>query len=227
MTFGIIIGSHSAISSRRERPKGLARGSSAIDRHVSANFYPTPREATLALLSAETFDGSVWEPACGMGHISTVLKDCGHDVVSTDLNDWGYGLTGINFLDETRPRARHIITNPPYGSGLADAFVAKALSLTRSTKGKVAMLLNLASLSHVERTAFWRAHPPARLYAMDDIVCWPDPDRPPPRHFTQQRYIWAVWTPDHKGPPAFWWLSAADFRMPQSFPNRNSQRRFS
>lgn len=28
-------------------------------------FYPTPPEATRALLSVETFDGTIWEPACG------------------------------------------------------------------------------------------------------------------------------------------------------------------
>lgn len=220
MSFGIIIGSRPASTARRQPPRGLARGTRAIDRHVSANFYPTPREATLALLSVQSFDGSIWEPACGKGHISNVLKERGHSVVSTDLNDWGYGIRGVDFLSESTARARHIVTNPPYGSGLADAFVTKALSFACTTGGKVAMLLNLASLSHAERTAFWKAHPPARLYAMDDIVCWPDPGRAPPRHFTQQRYVWAVWTPDHKGPSAFWWLSAADFRLSPTSRNR-------
>ena len=28
---------------------------------------------------------------------------------------------GIDFLAGERPRARHIVTNPPYGHGLADA----------------------------------------------------------------------------------------------------------
>lgn len=27
-------------------------------------FYPTPPEATRALLSVENFDGDIWEPAC-------------------------------------------------------------------------------------------------------------------------------------------------------------------
>ena len=212
-SFGIILGSHS-VRRRRAPPPGLACGARPIDRHVSANFYPTPREATLALLSVERFEDSIWEPACGKGHISEVLNAQGHNVISTDLNDWGYGVTGIDFLDEAKPRARHIVTNPPYGSGLADAFIAKALAFTRITQGKAAMLLNLASLSHAKRTNFWKAHPPARLYAIDDIVCWPDPERRPPRHFTQQRYVWAIWTPGHKGPSAFWWLSGADFRAP-------------
>lgn len=28
-------------------------------------FYPTPPEATRALLSVEKFEGNIWEPACG------------------------------------------------------------------------------------------------------------------------------------------------------------------
>lgn len=178
-------------------------------------FYPTPPEATRALLSVETFDADIWEPACGDGRITKVLTDHGHAVISTDLHAYGHGLAGVDFLRETAPRAKHIVTNPPYGWGLADRFVRRALALTRATGGKVAMLLNMASLSHPRRTAEWQQSPPARLYAIDDIVCWPE-DRygPPPRHFTKHRYVWAVWTPEHQGPPSFWWLSSEKFRSP-------------
>jgi hypothetical protein len=183
-----------------------------IQRHIDANFYPTPPEAVRALLSVETFDGSIHEPACGQGHISRVLEAAGHQVVSTDLSDWGYGETGLDFLRQTEPRAKHIVTNPPYGRGLADEFTRKALILTRETGGKVAMLLNLASLAHETRTPRWRKTPPARLYAIDSVLCWPDPDQAPPKHFTAHRYCWAVWELNHIGPSLFWWLSAAEFR---------------
>lgn len=180
---------------------------------IPNEFYPTPPEATRALLSVETFDGDIWEPACGDGRIAKVLAEHGHAVVSTDLHAYGVGTTGVDFLREKRARAKHIVTNPPYGWGLADRFVRRALSLTRETGGKVAMLLNMKSLCHPVRTASWRRTPPARLYAVDDIVCWPE-DRygKPPAKFTEHRYVWAVWTPDHVGPPAFWWLSGAEFR---------------
>ncbi len=185
-----------------------------VPRRLPNEFYPTPPEATRALLSVETFDGDIWEPACGDGRIAKVLTAQGHAVTSTDLHDYGYGETGIDFLKQQISRARHIVTNPPYGRGLADRFVSRALTLTRQTGGKVAMLLNMASLSHPRRTVTWQQTPPARIYAIDDIVCWPE-DRygPAPRYFTKHRYVWAIWTPDHQGPPAFWWLSAADFRL--------------
>lgn len=85
-------------------------------KRAAFEFYPTPPEATRALLSVETFEGSIWEPACGDGAISKVLTEAGYQVVSTDLIDRGYGAGGHNFLKSTEPLAKHIITNPPYGT---------------------------------------------------------------------------------------------------------------
>ena len=180
---------------------------------IPNEFYPTPPEATRALLSVEPFDGSIWEPACGDGAIARELLRSGHSVVATDLHDYGFGLPGIDFLQETKARAKHIVTNPPYGSGLADSFVEHALRLAAETGGLVAMLLNLASLCHQFRTPWWKQHAPTRIYAIDSIVCWPtDRHGPAPEYFKRHRYCWAVWKPGHQGPPAFWWLASADFR---------------
>lgn len=175
-------------------------------------FYPTPPEATRALLSVEQFDGSIWEPACGRGAISMVLEAAGHAVVSTDLVQRDYGAGGIDFLRETEPRAKHIVTNPPYGRGLGDAFVRHALALTRETGGTVAMLLNLASLCHPKRHDLWVENPPAAIYGLDQLVCWPEGDPSRANRFTDQhRYCWAVWKPGHTGRSTFWWLSMKDF----------------
>ena len=54
-THGIMIGQ--AVRGPIFAPRGAAVGASQIDRHIAANFYPTPPEATLALLSVESFDG--------------------------------------------------------------------------------------------------------------------------------------------------------------------------
>lgn len=183
-----------------------------IGNRIENEFYPTPPEATRALLSVESFDAPIWEPACGRGAIAQVLTDHGHAVVGTDLYAYGFGESGVDFLRERQPRAKHIVTNPPYGHGLADKFIRRAVALTRQTGGKVAMLLNLASLCHPSHTQQWRKWPPARIYAIDDIDCWPAHVPRPHRRFFTQRYCWAVWTPDHTGPSAFWWLSGADFR---------------
>lgn len=90
--------------------------------------------------------------------------------------------------------------------------MTKALTLVRPTGGKVALLLNLASLCHPRRTALWRQVQPASIYAIDGIVCWPEHRYgPAPQAFMRHRYCWAVWTPKHEGMTQFGWLSASEF----------------
>lgn len=207
-----------AAAPRRPAPRrGLPFGPDGRVHPMRApfEFYPTPPQATRALLSVESFDGSIWEPACGEGHISKVLVAAGYDVVSTDLILRGYGSGDIDFLRETSARAKHIVTNPPYGRGLGDAFVRQALRLTAETGGNVAMLLNLASLCHPTRHELWTSTPPADIYALDELVCWPEGKRHLARSTTaSHRYCWVVWKPGHVGQPSFWWLQMADFGGP-------------
>jgi len=175
-------------------------------------FYPTPPEATRAFLAAERFDGCIWEPACGQGAISKECEAAGYDVVSTDLADYGYGEAGCDFLSAEVPRAKHIITNPPYGHGLADRFVRQALAMTAKTGGKVAMLLNLASLCDPQRHLSFKARPPVRIYALDECVCYPNGDPSlATRHTHRHRYCWLVWEQTPKVTTTFHWLATAPF----------------
>jgi hypothetical protein len=160
------------------------------------------------LLSVEQFDGSIWEPACGQGHISKVLAEAGHEVVSTDLVDYGYGQPGRDFLTEREPLAKHIITNPPYGRGLADTFVKHALNLTRSTGGKVAMLLTMNSLCHPVRHELFTDYPPTAVYCLDRCACWPEGNSAmATASLKTQRYCWVVWDQRLAGPTRLRWLS--------------------
>jgi len=186
------------------------------------DFYVTPPEGTRALLSVEQFDGPIWEPACGDGAISRELIAAGYEVASTDIADRGYGVSGVDFLEEGRARAKHIITNPPYGRGLADRFIGHALRLTRATGGSVAMLLDLASLCHPRRHAKFVNTPPAAIYALDELVCMPNGIFN--RAILQDahmRFCWAVWKPGHTGRPSFWWLSTGPFKA-RTFSSRQS-----
>jgi hypothetical protein len=171
-------------------------------------FYPTPPEATRALLSVEQFDGSIWEPACGQGHISKVLAEAGHQVVSTDLIDYGFGEGGRDFLAERKSLAKHVVTNPPYGRGLADEFVKHSLRLTETTGGKVAMLLSIHSLCHPLRHQLFTEHPPAAVYCLDKCECWPAGERclATPT-LLAQRYCWVVWRADQRRATILRWLS--------------------
>jgi len=94
----------------------VSTATTCYPKRAAFEFYPTPPEAVRALLSVERFDGSIWEPACGDGAISKVLVEAGYQVVSTDLIGRGYGQGGLNFLKSTKPLAKNIITNPPYGA---------------------------------------------------------------------------------------------------------------
>lgn len=57
-----------------------------------------------------------------------MLIEAGHEVVSTDLIDRGFGLGGQDFLKSDRPLAKHIITNPPYGTNGLPTSLCAALS---------------------------------------------------------------------------------------------------
>ena len=207
---------HAARSIVTMTARAFRSGPRFAPHRAAYEFYPTPPEATRALLSVESFDASVWEPACGEGHISNVLEAAGLTVVSTDLATcWGYGDTGRDFLREPEALAKHVVTNPPYGRGLADAFTQHALRLTKRTGGKVAMLLAIQSLAHPLRHTFWNAHPPAVIYILDECQCWPYGD--PARATTaigKQRYCWAVWKPGHIGNTHLRWISTRPFKRP-------------
>ena len=113
-----------------KRSSAYARGISPDhENREKDDFYPTPEPATRALLRSETFGPRIWEPACGDGAISRVLEQAGHEVISTDLFDRGFGEARIDFLMERRLLAPHIVTNPPFK--LAEAFVRHALDLGR------------------------------------------------------------------------------------------------
>lgn len=173
-------------------------------------FYSTPPEGTRALLSVERLDAPIWEPACGNGAIARVLSRAGYQVTATDLIDRGYGQGGINYLAETASRAKHIVTNPPYGGGIADHFFRKSWGFVQDTRGTIAFLLDLASLAHPKRHGLFIAHPPANVYILDELIC--QPAGRPRLVEANMRFAWVLWKPNHKGPAALSWLSTARFR---------------
>jgi hypothetical protein len=144
-------------------------------------------------LSVETFEGAIWEPACGQGHLSKVLIDAGYEVISTDLVARGYGEAGVDFLMEWQPRAPNIVTNPPFK--LSSGFVRNALKLTT---GKVAMLLKVGFLEGVERADVFDHAPLARVHGL---------------YSTNMNgkggmiaYAWFVWEHGYSGKPTLGWI---------------------
>ena len=144
-------------------------------------------------------------------------KRPGNERCLTDLVDRGFGTPGIDFLRQTVSRGKHIVTNPPYGRGLADRFMEHACKLTRATGGSVAMLFDLLSLCHPSRTEFLTTNPPAVIYGLDELVCLPN-GKPNPNLVSKswRRYCWMIWQPGHVGMPRFWWLRTSDFVHPKA-----------
>ncbi|MDD3041294.1 hypothetical protein [Bacteroides sp.] len=97
---------------------------------VGSDFYPTPPEATQALIDFLGIPKGrvIWEPACGEGHMSEVLVRNGYTVISTDLNEC-CGTSGIDFTTADLTPCDWIITNPPFN--LAEQFIRKAWSFEK------------------------------------------------------------------------------------------------
>lgn len=113
------------------------------------DLYETPAVAVHALLRAERLPRRLWEPACGRGAIVRPLRDAGHEVVGSDLVDYGDPTCFWRrdfLLEQKAPNGcEAIVTNPPFK--LAEKFVAHALLLVP----KVYMLLRLAFLESERR----------------------------------------------------------------------------
>lgn len=135
----------------------MAGGNGAQREH---GFYPTPPEATAALLQRlHGWPRDVLEPSCGDGAMSRVLETFGYRVTSRDLIDRGYGETGVDFLTDKRPWTNAVITNPPFK--LADKFILRAKTVGAS---HLALLLKTSFWSAAGRLKVWDEWPPyARL----------------------------------------------------------------
>lgn len=136
-------------------------GADLHDEREKDDFYCTPPELTRALLRVEAFDGPIWEPACGNGAISEVLRQAGFPVVSTDLVARGYGIARRDFLLTHTLDAPTIITNPPFK--LADLFWRHAIDLGAD---RIAFCLRLTWLEGLERAAMFadRRYRPSRVW---------------------------------------------------------------
>jgi len=105
----------------------------------------------------------IYEPCCGLGSISDELIKQGHDVLSTDLIDRGYGEGNIDFLKLTKETIRPewkdymkcIFTNPPYK--YAQECVEKALELL-DDDGICIMFLKTTFLETKGRLKLFKNH---------------------------------------------------------------------
>ena len=164
------------------------------------DLYETPPEATTALLEAEWLPRRIWEPACGPGSIVRVLRGAGHDVIASDLVDYGCeGQTaGADFLKLPQAPAgvECIVTNPPFK--LANAFVAHALHLCP----RVVMLLRLGFIAGTKRTSILDSGLLARVHVFRNRLPMMHRDGwEGPKATSQTEFAWFAWDRAHIGPP--------------------------
>lgn len=121
---------------------------SSKDREKNDNYATNPI-ATQLLLNHEKFYPKVLEPCCGQGCISKILQLNGYEVISCDLNDYGYGHKGIDFLKEedndfinSLKGEVDIVTNVPYK--FTYPMLGRALDICRN---KVCMLFPISYLT--------------------------------------------------------------------------------
>jgi hypothetical protein len=175
------------------------------------DYYATHPKAVRVLLDNEEFNKQVWEPACGGGHMSDILKEYGYEVRSTDLIDRGYSDAEIcDFLSATEPFVGDIITNPPYK--YAKEFVEKALELT-TDGSKIAMFFKLTFLEGQSRKELFTTNPPKVVYVSSSrLGCAKNGEFKigkygEPVIESAVAYAWFVWEKGFKGDTIIKWVN--------------------
>ncbi len=171
------------------------------------DYYATEPKAIDLLLAEEKFNKNIWEVACGEGHLSERLIAHGYNVKSTDLIDRGYGVGGVDFLNQVEKFDGDIITNPPYK--YATSFIYKALEIIPEGN-KVAMFLKIQFLEGKARKELFTKHPPKVIYVSSSrLLCAKNGD------FDKMRkgggsavaYAWFVWEKGFNGDPIIKWIN--------------------
>jgi hypothetical protein len=172
------------------------------------DFYSTDPHTLEIFLEALKRDGielhtNIWEPACGMGHLSEVLKSKGYNVYSSDLIDRGYGVSNINFLECTDSLTYDILTNPPYK--YAQEFVEHALEISYSG-AYVVMLLKIQFLEGKARRKLFDKYPPKYVYVNSERqTCYINGDMSK-KMSSASCYCWFVWEKGFTGDPVIKWI---------------------
>jgi len=138
----------------------------------------------------------IWEPAAGRGAIAKVLRAHGHEVVASDLIDYGEPsqFPKWDFLMERKlpEGVQAIVTNPPYK--LADFFVRHALELCPN----VVMLLRLAFLESSGRDDILNKLARVHLFK-NRLPMMHRSSYAGPKSTSKIAFAWFVWEQGHVG----------------------------
>jgi len=170
------------------------------------DFYPTPSYVVEDLLNRETFNGKIWEPACGDGAMSKVFKKFGYETYSTDIINRDYGDAEIDFMKtENNFGCNNIITNPPYSMALE--FVLKSKELLIEKDAKIAMFLKTVFLESSGRYEMFqdKEFPLKSIYQYSKRVSlYKDGEKM--KNGGMIAYAWFVWDKSYIGKPTIEWI---------------------
>lgn len=178
------------------------------------DFYSTDPNSLEIFLKALDRDGiklhnNIWEPACGMGHLSKVLESKGYNVLSTDLINRGYGIVDVDsdFLNGKYYTHTYyegdILTNPPYKYAME--FVETALNKIRSGY-YVIMFLKIQFLEGQARRELFKKYPPKYIYVNSKRqMCYMNGDISK-KISSATCYCWYIWEKGFIGEPIIRWI---------------------
>lgn len=181
--------------------------------HDRLDFFPTRAWATRALCEwlkdqmqpLELL--SVWEPACGQGHMVRPLCEYFGAVTASDVHDYGYGAVA-DFLFPGLGFADWIITNPPFRLG--EQFARTAIAQSRVG---AALIVRTAFLESAARyDGLFRDTPPSDILQFTERVPM-HRGRVEEHGSTATAYCWLVW---RKGAPEgtrFHWIAPRRKRL--------------
>lgn len=170
------------------------------------DYYATEPKAAELLLEQEEFHHTIWECACGEGHLAKVFEAHGHEVISTDLVYRGYGdPEPLDFLNETIDDFEgDVITNPPYKFALE--FVQRALDSIKPGR-KVVMFLKLQFLEGKSRKNFFQITPPRRVYVSSSRLKCAKNGEFESISSSAVAYAWFVWEKGYIGETVVKWIN--------------------
>lgn len=168
------------------------------------DYYATHPKAIYKLLEYESFNQNVWEPACGEGNLSEVLKEHGYNVYSTDLIDRGYQDELMDFINTDNKWFGDIITNPPFK--YTNEFILKSLESVEPGN-KIAMFLKINYLTGIKRyNEIYSKYPPQRVYVFSGKVGCSKNNRPEGFRSSAIDYVWMIWEKGKYAPTELKWI---------------------
>lgn len=182
----------------------------SMEEREKNDYYATEPKAVELLLEQEKFSPYIWEPACGEGHISKVLKNYGYKVYSTDLIKREYNdMETRDFFSFTKEEIkktipRDIITNPPYK--IAKNFVEHALDISMDGT-KIAMFLKLTFLESKSRKELFKKYPFKTLYVSSSRLSCGKNGNFNTHSKNAVAYGWFVWKKGFYGDPIIKWIN--------------------